>query len=62
MKTLPEFKRIKKEARRLEKLAMKCQRERSTMTARVERLDKDLEKLQMGLVDLIVSLRALGEE
>ena len=59
MKTLPEFARIKREARRLEKLAMKCQRERAEMTAQVERMTERLLDLQMDLSDLIISLGAL---
>lgn len=59
MKTPPEFARIKREARRLEKLAMQCQRERAEMTAQVERMTERLLDLQMDLSDLIISLRAL---
>lgn len=61
MKTHPEFAKIKREARRLEKLAMECQRSRAVLTHHVEKMKEDLVDLQTNLTDLIVSLNALTQ-
>ncbi len=59
IKTLTE---IRREANRLEKLALKCQRQRSALYVKTIKMRDDLLDLQNGLANIIVSLRFIADD
>lgn len=56
MRTRADVERKKKEIRRLEKLAMKCQRQRAKLSEQANKMRDDALELQSCLADMIVSL------
>lgn len=62
MRTRADIERKKKEIIRLEKLAMKCQRERAKLTEQANRMRDNLLELQKCLADMIVSLNVFFDD
>jgi len=56
MRTRADVERKKKEIKRLEKLAMKCQGQRAKLTEQASKMRDDLLELQSCLANMIVSL------
>lgn len=59
MRTRKQVESIKKEAKRLENLAMKCQQRRAKLTEQTNKMRDDLLGLQKDLASIIVGLNVL---
>jgi len=62
MSKMKKLTQIRIEANRLEKLALKCQRQRSALYVKASKMRDDLLDLQDGLANIIVSLRLIRDE